>query len=326
MNQSPKISVIVPIYKAEKYLNRCIDSLLAQTFSDFELLLIDDGSPDKSGDICDVYAEKDSRVRVFHKKNGGVSSARQCGLDNAIGEYVIHADPDDWVEKDMLASMYSKATYDNSDIVICDFYMDMARSTKYIHVNISSNNHKILLQEILSDKLHAALWNKLIRRELYHRYNISFPIEMNLWEDKFVCTSLFMNDVKVAYLPIAYYHYDNCSNSNSIVRNVSKNSIDSQIYYITHFEGLLNDIKYESLFRDMKLMVKDRAFVCGDLSYNDFINIFPDVNSNFKKSFKLFSCRFYANLALLIHNMEFPRMLYTLQNKILHTVNRIVLC
>ena len=95
----PKVSIIVPVYKAEKYLNRCVDSILAQTFTDFELLLIDDGSPDRSGEICDEYAKKDSRIRVIHKENGGVSSARQRGLDESIGEYTIHADPDDWVEE-----------------------------------------------------------------------------------------------------------------------------------------------------------------------------------------------------------------------------------
>ena len=83
MNWQPSISVIIPVYKAEKYLHRCIDSLLAQTFTDFEILLIDDGSPDRSGEICDEYAAKDSRIRVIHKENGGVSSARQCGIDNA---------------------------------------------------------------------------------------------------------------------------------------------------------------------------------------------------------------------------------------------------
>lgn len=87
-NPNPKISVIVPVYNAEKYLHRCIDSILAQTFADFELLLIDDGSTDKSGEICDEYADKDARIRVFHKANGGVSSARNVGLDNALGEYI----------------------------------------------------------------------------------------------------------------------------------------------------------------------------------------------------------------------------------------------
>lgn len=98
----PQISVIVPVYNAEKYLHRCIDSILAQTFSDFELLLIDDGSKDNSGRICDEYAAKDSRIRVFHKKNGGVSSARNMGLDNAKGDWITFVDSDDWIETEFL--------------------------------------------------------------------------------------------------------------------------------------------------------------------------------------------------------------------------------
>lgn len=103
--QSPKISVIVPVYKVEKYLRRCVDSILAQTYTDFELLLIDDGSPDSSGKICDEYAALDPRVRVFHKPNGGVSSARNLGLDNAHGEWVVFVDSDDWLTEEYLADL-----------------------------------------------------------------------------------------------------------------------------------------------------------------------------------------------------------------------------
>lgn len=91
---NPKLSVIVPVYKAEKYLHRCVESILTQTFTDFEILLIDDGSPDRSGEICDEYAKKDSRIKVFHKLNGGASDARNVGLDNAQGEYVCFVDSD----------------------------------------------------------------------------------------------------------------------------------------------------------------------------------------------------------------------------------------
>lgn len=99
------VSVIVPVYKAEKWLHRCVDSILAQTMEDFELLLIDDGSPDRSGEICDEYAVKDSRVRVFYKENGGVSSARNLGLDNAQGEWISFVAADDWVEVDYLEGL-----------------------------------------------------------------------------------------------------------------------------------------------------------------------------------------------------------------------------
>ena len=101
-NTNPKISVIIPVYNAEKYLRRCVDSILAQIFTDFELLLIDDGSKDKSGVICDEYAKKDNRVKVFHKENGGVSSARNLGLDNARGEWIGFIDSDDMVKPEYL--------------------------------------------------------------------------------------------------------------------------------------------------------------------------------------------------------------------------------
>ena len=113
-----KISIIVPVYNVERFLRKCIDCILAQTFIDFELLLINDGSKDNSGAICDEYGAKDSRIRVFHKKNGGVSSARNLGLDNAKGEWVIFMDADDfWCDNTILEQLYSNAIEYNIDIV-----------------------------------------------------------------------------------------------------------------------------------------------------------------------------------------------------------------
>ena len=120
---NPKVSVIVPVYNVEKYLHRCIDSILAQSFTDFELLLVNDGSKDKSGEICDEYAAKDSRVRVFHKENGGVTSARKLGFDSSVGEYVLFVDSDDYLDKDGIASLVSLSD-DDVDIIIGDSLKD----------------------------------------------------------------------------------------------------------------------------------------------------------------------------------------------------------
>ena len=120
----PKISVIVPVYNTEKYLRRCIDSVLAQTYQDFELLLIDDGSKDSSGAICDEYAEKDTRVRVFHKENGGVSSARNLGLDNAKGEWVTFIDSDDYFLPKGLTVLYSTAMQRRTNVSVANFYVE----------------------------------------------------------------------------------------------------------------------------------------------------------------------------------------------------------
>ena len=115
---SPKISIIVPVYNAEKTLNQCVDSIIHQSYKDWELFLIDDGSKDHSAAICDKYAQQDERIRVFHKSNGGVSSARNVGLDNAVGEWITFIDSDDWVENNYLENLYQN---DENDIVASYF-------------------------------------------------------------------------------------------------------------------------------------------------------------------------------------------------------------
>lgn len=212
----PKVSIIVPVYKAEKYLHRCVDSILAQTFTDWECILVDDGSPDGSGAICDEYAAKDYRIQVIHKENGGVSSARQSGMDAAIGEYVIHADPDDWIEPEMLYEMFSEAISNDYDLVICDFYYDYGHSFNLELQRPSALNSRALLLDLLEDRLHASCWNKLVRRSLFLKYQIRFPEGFSLYEDMYLITSLLLHEVKISYINKAYYHYIIGLNKNSI--------------------------------------------------------------------------------------------------------------
>ena len=128
----PTISVIIPVYNTEQYLHRCIDSVLAQTFPDFELLLIDDGSTDTSSAICDEYAEKDGRIRVFHKENGGLSSARNCGIDEASGVWVVFLDSDDlWADKDCLTKLHQYAVDNNLDVLRFE-YQAVNENLEYI--------------------------------------------------------------------------------------------------------------------------------------------------------------------------------------------------
>ena len=145
----PKISVIVPVYNTEKYLDRCIQSILAQTYTDFELLLVDDGSTDSSGAICDKYAEQDSRVRVFHKENGGVSSARNQGLDNAKGEWITFVDSDDWVDREFF-NILSKSS--KPDILISYYVADgWSRwvSVPFEDATFNTKNMKVFLNKYL---------------------------------------------------------------------------------------------------------------------------------------------------------------------------------
>lgn len=134
----PIISIIVPVYNTEKYLDKCIQSVLAQTYTNWELLLIDDGSTDSSGAICDKYAAEDNRIRVFHKENGGVSSARNLGLDNAQGEWISFVDADDWIENSMLHDAYQKAMDENAEIIFTDIkyhYLDIKKIQYTKHID-----------------------------------------------------------------------------------------------------------------------------------------------------------------------------------------------
>ena len=116
-----EISIIVPVYQVEKYIRQCIESILAQTFTDFELILVDDGSKDNSGKICDEYAEKDKRIRVIHKENDGLSDARNKGLDNASGNYFMFVDGDDYISPNMAECLYKKISEAKADIAACNY-------------------------------------------------------------------------------------------------------------------------------------------------------------------------------------------------------------
>lgn len=164
MNKNPKISIIVPVYNAEQYLRRCIDSILNQSFTDFELILIDDGSKDKSSDICDEYAAKDSRVRIFHKENGGVSSARNVGLDDSCGEWVAFVDADDEIEDGYLNI---RKSFENSDVIQKPYII--VNNNNETKINIQNSRllkNKDSIFRYYVQKRNNALWDKLIKRSV----------------------------------------------------------------------------------------------------------------------------------------------------------------
>lgn len=243
--ENPKISIIVAVYKAEAYLHRCVDSLLAQTFQDFEILLIDDGSPDNSGKICDDYAKQDSRIHVFHKENGGVGSARQCGIDHARGEYTTHVDPDDWVEPTMLEDLYRKAKEEDADMVLSDFYLEYRDNIKYEKQQPSSLKIKsILLDLLFNDKVRVSLCGRLIRLSCYKNNNIKFPLHLKYGEDDCVLIKLVCKMRKISYLPYAYYHYDRYSNQNSLTRTLPHSILERMSIYNCYRADIHNIIPW----------------------------------------------------------------------------------
>lgn len=289
-----RVSVLVPVYKAEKYIRRCLDSLLGQTLKDFELILVDDGSPDCSGAICDEYSKKDSRVRVIHKINGGVSSARQAGLDVAVGEYVIHADPDDWVEADMLEELYRKAVEADADMVFCDFYQDYANGRSiYVSQKIEDPiDSQTVLVNLLEGKIHGSCCNKLIKTQTIASTNAKFPVDVIRWEDLWFNMLVLQSNVKVFYLQKAFYHYDQFSNDNSIVRKIRKEAVESQIKFCKYFSALFSEDfllangLYQCKARTIELMFFSLLY-----SKEEILGIFSEINERYVSENNAFSLK-----------------------------------
>ena len=204
------VSVIVPVYNVESYVAKCIESIVNQTFKDLDIILIDDGSTDSSGSICDRYAEKDKRIKVIHKVNGGVSSARNAGLDIAVGEYIVFVDGDDYINSQMIETLYSVIVENNSDLVMCN----------YIHVN--ENGEKVGISElritqpqvISSDWMlervsrgwtfGAIIWNKMYKSRLFNE--LRYP-SLNNGEDEFVSHHVMARAEKAVIIPDVLYYY-----------------------------------------------------------------------------------------------------------------------
>lgn len=306
----PAISVIVPIYKAEKYLKRCLDSIISQTFTDFELILIDDGSPDKSGMICDEYALNDKRIKVIHKKNGGVASARQCGIDNTKGEYTIHADPDDWVEPSMLEKLYKKAVEENADMVICDFWTEEKDRKTYNRQEPTKAIAEKTLQDILQHRLHGSLCNKLIKSTCYTDYNIRFIEGLNYCEDYLVCIKILLNGIKVSYLNEAFYHYDKYSNPNCITKDYNI-AIYNSIHLLKELQEILKEEIYLSGLYHQTALFAIEAIKYPTLTSKEYKSIFkkqhrqilPHIKGYAMKSLFVISAYGYKDVVYSVSNI-----------------------
>lgn len=264
-----KVSIILPVYNAAQTINRMLESLRVQTLTDFEVLMIDDGSTDESCMILDEYANKDTRFKVVHKRNEGVSAARQTGVELAQGEYVIHADSDDWVDQTMLEELYAKAENDDADVVICDFFSNTDTGQTLCKQRPSELKADVILRELFQ-QLHGSCCNKLVRQACYNKYNVRFPKGINHCEDLLFWTQLLQhNDVKVSYLPKAFYHY--YVNSNSITRHYTRSTYEMRLKYLTKLYEILSP-KYKSIKQQAAFGVFTEAVMFNVLSRNEALN------------------------------------------------------
>jgi glycosyltransferase involved in cell wall biosynthesis len=251
---NPLISVIIPVYKVEKYINRCIDSVINQTYTNLEIILVDDGSPDNCGKICDEYAQKDSRVVVIHKENGGLSDARNYGIDVARGEYIMFVDSDDWVHPEIVERLYSGLILNNSQISMADYL-----ETDEIQVDISPisscdyevYNPKRFFEEIFWGKnaMGETAWAKLYKRELFE--NIRYPVG-KIHEDTYTTPFLVSKAEKITVTREKMYYY--YQRDDSIVHDTSKIHCFDRYESLACVMELFLKTKYDGVYEKYLMM------------------------------------------------------------------------
>lgn len=269
---SPKVSIVVPVYKVEEYIDRCLDSLLNQTLKDIEIILVDDGSPDNCPKICDEYAQKDARVRVVHKQNEGLGYARNSGMEVAVGEYIAFVDSDDFVDIRMFEELYSTAKKSNSDIVLCGYKRIKKNKCigQYHDVDVPELKHGKECLSILKGMIGEtpeyrhydfAVWHGIYKNDLIRRNNIKFCSEREyISEDVVFHLSIIPFCDKICILPDRFYNY--CLNSNSLTTKYGSGRFQAnmKLYsYIKQYTGDLGFICEDSFQKCLDYFVIDKA-------------------------------------------------------------------
>ena len=231
----PEISIIVPIYKAEKYLRKCLESILKQTFTNFELLLIDDGSPDTSGSICDEYAKKDNRIKVYHKENGGVSSARNLGLENAKGKWIAFIDADDWVNQMYLEHLLEGKEY---QFVVMGYKIkgEIFDETEY-EVFEKDNLYKYF-ERYVTTQIEGCVWGALLLSDIINKNSIKFDNNLSYGEDNLFLSLYYMNISSICVLNYSDYNKVPEINSLCAIANSNQKAIHFNTYR-EHIEQLI---------------------------------------------------------------------------------------
>lgn len=268
------ISVIIPIYNAEKYLKRCIESILNQTYKNLEILLINDGSTDKSKDICNEYKEKDSRIKIINKENEGVSKTRNIGLNLAIGEYIFFMDSDDFLDKTAMEIMYNEAS--KYKIIKLNYKVMKNNREKDRTRYCGIFSREQLLKEIISGKIGGFCWGYLIKRELIQ--NINFNENTSHMEDTIFIIQLLKNVDYIKMIDNSYYYY--CINTSSLTSVKSTNilkTIEEYLYSINAIQEYINknfrhNYREDILDKKTIILEKEISKIQNKKQFNQIVN------------------------------------------------------
>lgn len=267
------ISVIVPIYNVERYLNKCVDSIINQTYQNLEIILVDDGSPDNCPIICDEYAKKDKRIKVIHKENGGLSDARNVGINIAKGKYLSFIDSDDYIDSQMLEKLYNNLNETKSELSFCNFYR-VFPDKKYLQLTGEQSRtfqEKEIYYTLVNQfaKVIMSACNKLYKREIFN--DIKYPTGM-IMEDSYIILDILLKTKKISYLNEPLYYY--FQRDNSIMHNFNLKNLDIMKVYERRMEFCLKNND-----KDLLILVK-KTYI-----YNLILKIIPgliSINNNDK--------------------------------------------
>lgn len=254
---TPKVSIVVPCYGVEKYLDRCMESLVNQTLRDIEIILVDDGSPDRVPEMCDEWAKKDARIKVIHKNNAGLGYARNSGLEIATGEYVAFVDSDDYVDKKMYDSLFNEAELSHADVVFCGFYIEQKSNywieskevTEKTIFNTKEDVERFMLDMIASAphvtherKYQMSVWHSIYKHSIIIDNRIRFHSERKIVSEDIPFQVDYLKQAKtVVYLPDYFYYY--CLNSTSLTTTYSPEKYNRFKTLRNLLRSQLNEIK-----------------------------------------------------------------------------------
>lgn len=273
----PKLSITVPVFNTEKYLNRCIDSILSQTFNDFELILVDDGSNDNSGRICDNYAETDKRIIVIHCVNGGVCKARNIGIEAAEGEWIGFVDADDWQEEGMYDTMMQITKRHETELVYCDFFAVNKNATVPVSQPGHNGDNLSLVKSFIMDGW-TVVWNLIMKRKLIVDNKLYFDEEIKFGEDFVFLLKAFMLAKRIDKVAEPLYYY-NRINDGSALNTVSFDyyrSVLKAIISVRDFsKGIIEDPVLDKMFAWKILRAKQDLVLYPD-KHSEFLTISPE--------------------------------------------------
>jgi glycosyltransferase involved in cell wall biosynthesis len=275
----PYFSIIIPVYNVAPYLRECLDSVLAQTFTDWEAICVDDGSTDESGLILDEYAQKDKRFKVIHQENKGVNFVRQRALDNSTGRWIASIDSDDWVEENFLKRFFDATDKFDCDMVWSDYYIVKNGKKVYEKQDCLPDAEK-LQEAFLKGALWGANWNKIYSRNFILKHNVSYPISERVYSSEDLCFNIaFLSYCpKVKYVQNAYYYYR--VRKGSIIRSgFSVKRLMSGIYINSFLlQNALTDeiLKFVELH---KIELKTQSYSSPDIPNKVFKDLYPEILS-----------------------------------------------